>query len=142
MTSAPPPPPANVGRRPGKVPRAPRADAAERRDALRQHHNPLYERYYRQLQRIHLSPADPAAGAPSAEAEEATWKRFIDSMRVPLPTTIWINDTDPFAIEVCRFFQSSPKDAVDPIPWFPHKLHAGECLPMGWRVALDKKAFP
>ena len=72
-------------------------------DVLRKMENPHFNKYYRDTQKI--VPLDK-------------WDQFVTSMREPLPTTVWINDTDPLAPEVSRYFQSLDPASVQPISWY------------------------
>ncbi|RNF05417.1 tRNA (cytosine34-C5)-methyltransferase [Trypanosoma rangeli] len=88
-------------------------------DTLRQIPCPALDRYYRDLQSI-LTPAE--------------WDAELSLFRQPLPTTVWINDTDPLAGEVRRYFESLHRSLVEPISWYP--------LPgMAWRVLAGKTEF-
>ncbi|KAF8291581.1 hypothetical protein TcYC6_0126540 [Trypanosoma cruzi] len=93
--------------------------AVNHQDTLRQMPCPALERYYRDLQLLR-TPAE--------------WDAELSLFRKPLPTTFWINDTDPLAGEVRRYFESMDCSLVEPIPWYP--------LPgMAWRILADKTEF-
>lgn len=90
-----------------------------RSEMLRQCKCTALERYYRDLQLI-CTPEE--------------WDREISLFRQPLPTTFWINDTDPLATDVKRYFESIDSSIVQPIPWYPI---AG----MAWRILTNKTEF-
>lgn len=99
-------------------------------DVQRQIENALFTRYYRDLQHI-CQPSTLKEGDTEATAFEA----FLQDMRTPLPTTLWINDTDALAPQISAFFSSFVESGVvAPIPWYP--------LPgMAWRINADKTAL-
>jgi 16S rRNA C967 or C1407 C5-methylase (RsmB/RsmF family) len=88
-------------------------------DSMRKTTNPHFERFYKEH-----NPLVPAAA----------FDDFMETLRTPLPTTLWINDTDPLAPEISRYFTSLGDTVMSPIPWYPI---AG----MGWRINADKKTF-
>nr|CCC93808.1 conserved hypothetical protein [Trypanosoma congolense IL3000] len=93
--------------------------AVNHQDSLRQMPCPALDRYYRDLQTL-LPPSE--------------WDAEMALFREPLPTTIWINDTDPMACGVARYFESLPGELVEPIPWYP--------IPgMAWRIKAGKAEF-
>lgn len=88
-------------------------------DALRRLACPALDRYYRDLQRLRPPPE---------------WDAEMSLFRQPLPTTVWINDTDPVAGDVRRYFESLDASLVEPIPWYP--------IPgMAWRILASKADF-
>jgi tRNA (cytosine34-C5)-methyltransferase len=87
-------------------------------DDLRRIENPVFTRYYRDLQRI-----------------TTDWDAFSAMLRTPLSTTIWINDTDPLAGDVSKYLLSLVESGlVSTIPWYPHSN-------MAFRIKSDKTAF-
>lgn len=91
----------------------------QHQDKLRQMKNDMFETYYGETQAI----------VPSDE-----WPSLMEALRTPLPTTIWINDTDPLAREVSAYFKSLDASIVEPIPWYPIEG-------MAWRIKADKATF-
>ncbi|KAG5464045.1 hypothetical protein LSCM1_00225 [Leishmania martiniquensis] len=81
-----------------------------------------------------------ATSSTAAEQEVPTsvstslWAKEMELFRTPLPTTFWINDTDPLAAQVRAYMESLDPSLVEPIPWYPI---AG----MGWRILADKTEF-
>ena len=108
---------------PGEKDERPDGDWSYRVDheKLRMKENPKFDRYYRDLQKI---------GGTTPEE----WSAFMETMRTPLPTTIWINDTDPMAAQVSAHFASLGSDVASPIPWYPIRG-------MAWRINVDKVRF-
>lgn len=116
-----------------------------RQEELRQRENPLFTRYYKELQQLgrtssmpctlHSAPVDnPSLSSSTLSCDEA-WEREMALFRQPLPTTFWINDTDPLAEGVGRYFAECVKEGlVEPIPWYPIQG-------MGWRILADKTSF-
>lgn len=88
-------------------------------DKLRQTECPALDRYYRDLQRL-CTPQE--------------WGDEMALFRQPLPTTFWINDTDPLAPEISRYFESLPDTVVEAIPWYPIRG-------MAWRIKAGKTEF-
>eukprot|EP00796_Vickermania_ingenoplastis_P005145 gene5145-3695_t len=99
---------------------------------LRQRENKLFTRYYGELQRL----GDVALATPGAApgTNDAAWAAEMALFRQPLPTTVWINDADPLAGEVVRYFESLAPGLVERIAWYP--------IPgMAWRILADKTEF-
>lgn len=86
---------------------------------MRKFENTAFTRYYRDTQRITQSDAE--------------WEEFMTMLRTPLPTTLWINDTDPMAPSIRAYFESLPT-IMSPIPWYPFEG-------MAWRINVDKTTF-
>lgn len=107
--------------------------ASQRQEDMRDLKNPLLDRYYGELQRL----GDVMQRTPHSHqhlSNELAWEEEMKLFRQPLPTTIWINDTDPMAPHVSAFMKANSKSLVEEIPWYP--------LPgMGWRILADKTAF-
>ncbi|KAG8340995.1 putative 16S rRNA methyltransferase RsmB F [Trypanosoma vivax] len=93
--------------------------AASRQDILRQIPCPFLNEYYCNLQQL-CTPKE--------------WEEEMALFRQPLPTTIWINDTDALAPDVSRYFQSLDRSLVEPISWYP-------ISGMAWRVNAGKTEF-
>ena len=85
---------------------------------LRQIENAVFTKYYRDLQRI-----------------TPDWDGLMKTLRTPLPTTVWINDTDPLAADISNYFMSLvDQGLVVPIDWYPVRN-------MAFRIKSDKTAF-
>ena len=93
----------------------------QHQDSLRQMENNMFVKYYRDTQKI-----------TGGDAE--AFDKFVETMRTPLETTIWINDCDPLAPSISAYLSSLGDELATPIPWFPNPG-------MGWRVHCDKVAF-
>lgn len=117
---------------------------ARRHDEIRKLFNEdsLFAKFYRDI-----NPAAPGE-----------WDEFWESLKNPLPTTFWVNDTDDLAPSVVSFMQSmgalsvaaassdgasasdpaaSPSSTsfrVETIDWYPHSG-------MAWRITADKISF-
>ncbi|KEG10871.1 tRNA (cytosine34-C5)-methyltransferase [Trypanosoma grayi] len=91
----------------------------QHQDAMRQLPCPSLDRYYRDLQQLRTH-------------EE--WDTEMALFRQQLPTTIWINDTDPLAGDVRRYFEALDRTLVEPIPWYP-------ITGMAWRILAGKTEF-
>jgi 16S rRNA C967 or C1407 C5-methylase (RsmB/RsmF family) len=91
----------------------------QHQEQLRTMKNEKFETYYRDHQK--LVPLDQ-------------WDKFLEEIRSPLPTTVWINDTDPLAGSVSDFFRAMDPSLVEPIPWYPIEG-------MAWRILADKALF-
>ena len=87
------------------------------RDAVRKYAR--FEAYYKDLQKI--VPAD-------------RWDGVMAQFRSPLPSTFWINDTDPSATEISEFLKGAGEQAVSPIQWYPRNG-------MAWRINAEKTKF-
>lgn len=118
----------------------------QHQDKMRQIQNPLFDRYYNELQQLGSvvaqtpplavsgSSSSAAPAAPEGSGVAAKWQKEMELFRTPLGTTLWINDTDPLASEVRAYFESLDASLVQPIPWYP--------IPgMGWRILADKTEF-
>eukprot|EP00758_Cryptobia_borreli_P006049 Tbor_TRINITY_DN5065_c0_g1::TRINITY_DN5065_c0_g1_i1::g.14060::m.14060/K15335/NSUN2; tRNA (cytosine34-C5)-methyltransferase len=81
--------------------------------------SPGFVRYYHDLQKI------------CGDGNKVAFDNFMDMMRTPLETTIWINDTDALASQVSNFFKKFGDSICSEIPWYPYKG-------MGWRIHADK----
>lgn len=118
-------------------------------EALRQWENPLFTRYYKELQQlgsIASTPCQPSlpfssastgptTSSPCAGANEEGWEKEMTLFRQPLPTTFWVNDTDPLAEGVGHYLAEFVRNGwVEPIPWYPVEG-------MGWRILADKTSF-
>lgn len=112
--------------------------SGQKEQDLRQKENPLFNRYYGELQRLgDVARATPQAGSVAPRemlSGEKAWEAEMRLFRTALPTTLWINDTDPLSGEVRAYFESLDASLVEPIPWYPV---AG----MGWRIKADKTEF-
>lgn len=91
----------------------------QHQEQLRTIKNEKFERYYRDVQKI--VPLDQ-------------WDQFMQEIRSPLPTTVWINDTDPLAQSVSDYFRAMDPSLVEQIPWYPIEG-------MAWRILADKALF-
>ena len=93
---------------------------SQHHDQMRLLRNDRFVAYYRDVQHL------------TRTAEE--FEELLTQLRRPLPTTIWINDTDPLAGEVSRFFEQLDPSVASPIEWYP--------IPkMAWRINADKARF-
>lgn len=91
----------------------------QHQDDLRKIDNKCFTLYYRDVQKL----------VPAAQ-----WDSLMDDLRSPLPTTVWINDTDPLSSEVSRYMSALDSKLVEPISWYPVKG-------MAWRILADKTTF-
>lgn len=104
----------------------------QREEDLRARVNPLFDRYYNQLQGLGAVTLR-TPGNTSSSAGEA-WETEMNLFRQPLPITFWINDTDPMSARAREYLQSLDASLVSPIPWYPVKG-------MGWRIWADRTSF-
>ncbi|KAG5464786.1 hypothetical protein LSCM4_00227 [Leishmania orientalis] len=121
-------------------------------DKMRLVTNKAFDNYYDTLQQLGrvvartvyptlASTCASTAASSTAAAQEvpasvaaSLWAKEMELFRTPLPTTFWINDTDPLAAQVRACMESQDPSLVEPISWYPI---AG----MGWRVLAGKTEF-
>lgn len=111
----------------------------QHQDKMRQIENAIFNKYYGELQNLGSVEEDRQArlhDQSSAARRSAAdlWGYEMSLFRQPLPTTFWINDSDPLAPEVRGYMESLSTSMVEPIPWYP--------IPgMAWRILADKTEF-